>query len=172
MKLYFILILLCTFCFTSTAQLTEPGGQDPSAYQAQRKKINQLLADRSSKFGQYDESLAKRTGIFGLKTKKDMQSSIDILTEIVKTDNNIFIELKTLLDYKDLEKTLAQGQVSETESRVKNFMTTRNKLQARDDKLKAELEKAEQNNTMLFYILIAFFLITLGLITYLYKLKN
>src|SRR6476661_8903049 len=65
MKLYFILVLISGFSFIAAAQ------EDTSAYEAQRRKINQLLADRSAKFGQYDESLSRRTGIFGLKTKKD-----------------------------------------------------------------------------------------------------
>ena len=91
MKYYIIgLIFFLAYSLECSAQ------QDSSAYQMQRKKINLLLADRSSKFGQYDQSLSSRTGIFGLKTKKDMQRSIDILTEIVRTDNNIFVELKFL----------------------------------------------------------------------------
>src|SRR5690606_5888929 len=111
------------------------GQQDTSAYQVQRKKVNQLLADRSAKFGQYDLSLSSRTGIFGLKTKKDMQRSIDILTQIVLTDNRIFLELKTLLDYKDFEKTEAQGKAEQTEARTLNFMHTINNLQQENDKL-------------------------------------
>jgi len=172
MKLYFILALFSAFSLLAIAQLAEPRGEDTSAYQVQRKKVNQLLANRSTKFGQYDESLIKRTGIFGLKTKKDMQRSINILTEIVKTDNNIFRELKILLDYKDLEKTQAQGQFTETESSVSNFMATINKLQEQNIKLKIGLEKAENQTTTLFYILIAFALIVFGTGTYLYRTKK
>ncbi len=166
MKLYLILTVLFASSLLAIAQ------QDTSAYQVQRKKVNQLLANRSAKFGQYDESLSRRTGIFGLKTKKDMQKSIDILTEIVKTDNNIFRELKILLDYKDLEKNQAQGQSSETESRVSNFMTSINRLQEQNIKLKAELDKAENQNNRLFYILITFVLIVFGIISYLYRRKK
>jgi hypothetical protein len=166
MKLYFILSLFSTFSFLAIAQ------QDSSAYEVQRKKVNQLLADKSAKFGQYDESLVHRTGIFGLKTKKDMQRSINILTEIVRTDNTIFRELKILLDYKDLEKTQAQSQAGETESQVGNFMTTINKLRDQTDKLKKDLEKTENLNTTLAYILFAFALIVFGTGIYLYKTKK
>jgi hypothetical protein len=38
---------------------------DTSAYQTQRLKVNALLNQRSAKFGQYDQSLDTRTGIFG-----------------------------------------------------------------------------------------------------------
>ena len=91
-----------TFIHCSMAQ------SDSSAYQLQRKKINSLLAERSEKFGHYDQSLTKRTGIFGLKTKKDMQRSIDILTDIVLNDNSVFKELKTLMEYKDYEKSTVE----------------------------------------------------------------
>ena len=77
---------------------------DSSAYEVQRNKINKLLNERSSRFGQYDSSLGKRSGIFGLKTKRDLQFSNDILRQIVLTDNDIFSELKVLMDYKDFEK--------------------------------------------------------------------
>lgn len=167
MKYYIIsLILFLGYSINCVAQ------QDSSVYQMQRKKVNQLLADRSSKFGQYDQSLNSRTGIFGLKTKKDMQRSIDVLTEIVKTDNNIFIELKTLLDYKDLEKTEAQDKYQETESSKINFMTTITKLQQQNDKIKADLEKSEAQSAIIFYSLIVFLLILAGTGIYLYRTKK
>src|SRR5690606_13655972 len=74
---------------------------DSRTYELQRQKVNQLLEERRARFGKFDESLKKKTGIFGLKTKKDMQASIDILESIVKTDNNIFVETKKLIDFKD-----------------------------------------------------------------------
>ncbi|RYF49828.1 MAG: hypothetical protein EOO38_07055, partial [Cytophagaceae bacterium] len=74
--------------------------QDTSAYEIQRAKINALLAERSAKFGQYDESLNTRTGIFGFQTKRDIRNSNEILRQIALNDNTIFRELKVLLDYK------------------------------------------------------------------------
>jgi hypothetical protein len=172
MKLYFIILLLLALSFRSTAQIAGPDQEDTTAYQVQRQKINSLLSDRSAKFGQYDESLNKKTGIFGLKTKKDMQSSINILTEIVKTDNAIFRELKILLDYKDLEKVQAQEKSEETQGHVTNFMTTINKLQRQNDQLKTEIEENKDENAHLFYTLIAFVLIVSGIGWYLYKTKK
>jgi folylpolyglutamate synthase/dihydropteroate synthase len=134
--------------------------------------VNLLLNDRSEKFGQYDESLRKRTGIFGLKTKKDMQQSIDILTEIVRTDNEVFRELKILLDYKDLEKNQTQERYSETESRSHNFMVVINKLQDQNELLKAELKKSETQSYSLVYILIALDIFVAGLLLYLFRAKK
>ena len=160
-----ILIFLLVGSLTSTAQ------QDTSAYQVQRKKVNQLLSDRSAKFGQYDQSLTNKTGIFGLKTKKDMQRSIDILTQIVLTDNRIFVELKTLLDYKDLEKTEAQGKFEETKTRTLNFMQTINNLQHQNDKLKEDLEKSVALSTVMYGILLIL-LVLGGTVIYLYRTKK
>ena len=50
---------------------------DSIAYQQERTKINAMLAQRTLKFGQYDQSLTKHTGIFGLQTKKDIRNSND-----------------------------------------------------------------------------------------------
>jgi chromosome segregation ATPase len=139
-----------------------------SAYEAQRKKVNNLLSNRSSKFGQYDESLTKRTGIFGLKTKKDMQRSINILTEIVQTDNEIFKELKILLDYKDLEKSQVQTRATETESRINAYMQTIKKLQQQNDKIKDEFAQVEEDhnklNNILITIIVVIILAFLGLL--------
>lgn len=167
MKYYIIsLIFFLFYSITCIAQ------QDTSAYQAQRKKVNQLLADRSAKFGQYDQSLNSRTGIFGLKTKKDMQRSIDILTEIVRTDNGIFLETKALLDYKDFEKTQVEVKYQETASSKINFMTTITRLQQQNDQLKSDLEKTERKNATIIYTLSMFLVILAGIGVYLYRVKK
>ena len=91
------LISILFFNFNSSAQ------QDTSSYSAQRVKVNQLLKERSLRFGKYDESLNQRSGIFGWQTKKDIKNSNEILRQVVLTDNNIFKELEVLMDYKDLQ---------------------------------------------------------------------
>ncbi|KKX50295.1 hypothetical protein [Sphingobacterium sp. IITKGP-BTPF85] len=64
---------------------------DSTSFEAQRMRVNKLIEDRKVKFGEYDLSLEKKSAIFGLfKSKDDMQRTIDILKNIVITDNNIF----------------------------------------------------------------------------------
>ncbi len=138
----------------------------------QRKVVNNLLNARSAKFGQFDESLIRRTGIFGLKTKRDMQKSIDILTDIVRTDNNILKETKVLLDYKDLEKTQVKDRYVETESRTIGFMSAINKLQRQNEKIQANLIKSEKQINLLMYVLLAFTLLVFGTGYYLVKKKK
>lgn len=78
------LTLLALF---TTAAVVAQKNTDSLAYQMQRAKINAMLAVRAQKFGQYSQSLALHTGIFGLQTKKDIRRSNDILMDIAKTDD-------------------------------------------------------------------------------------
>ena len=112
---------------------------DSLAYQLQRNKINEMLNARTDKFGQYDQSLVQKTGIFGLKTKRDMQNSINILTEIIQTDNAILKETKTLLDYKNYQQERVETKSKESETRSLSYMYTINKLQSENEKKNAQL---------------------------------
>lgn len=136
---------------------------DTTGYENQRQKVNKLLAERSQRFGQFDESLQKRTGIFGLKTKKDMQASIDILKQIVLTDNNIFQETKALLDYKDFEKTQIAEKASEFDGRINGYIKTISKLQREHEKMASELTTLEKTNHFYLGMAILFGLALLGI---------
>src|SRR6201996_6388041 len=118
--------ILCLWCIFSFAQSkTNP---DSLAYQLQRAKINAMLDTRSKKFGQYDESLKKHTGIFGLQTKKDIRRSNDILMNIVKYDDDIFVQTKISLEYRTFQKTQVQTRSVETDDANLGLMNTINKL--------------------------------------------
>jgi hypothetical protein len=139
MKKILLLTLFSFFLVDAMAQV----GTDSAAYQAQRTKINSMLAVRKQKFGQYDQSLSQHTGIFGLQTKKDIRHSNDILMDIVKTDNDIFVQTKILLDYRAFEQNQAQTHAIEVDGNATGYMTTINKLRADNDKLKHEAEVSE-----------------------------
>jgi len=139
MKKIILLALFSLFLADTFAQVSS----DSLAYQAQRKKINGMLADRKVKFGQYDESLNKHTGIFGLQTKKDIRASNDILMDIVKTDNDIFTQLKVLLDYRTFQQNQAVSHSSQTDSTNIGFMNSINQLRAQNEKLKQEVTAAD-----------------------------
>jgi hypothetical protein len=166
MKLIWITIVILIFGLNPVFAQS-----DSTAYEAQRKRINQLLAERSSRFGQYQNSLGKRTGIFGLKTKKDMQFSNDILRQIVLTDNDIFSELKILLDYKDLEKEQVKIRAETVEGRIGRFQTTITSLQQENEKLRTETEnKNVQNDRQSIYLLVL--VVSLfALLAYIFKSK-
>jgi len=167
----FSCICVATF-FLASCLISFSFGQETSdtvGYEVQRQKVNRLLTERGQRFGQFNESLQKRTGIFGLKTKKDMQASIDILKQIVLTDNDIFQETKALLDYKDFEKSKIAERASEFDGRINGYIKTISKLQQEHERMVSEITTLEKANqfyrglTLLFGLAIAgagvFFLI-------------
>ena len=130
--------------------------QDTLAYEVQRQRVNDLLNQRSARFGEFNKSLDARTGIFGFKTKKDMQASIDILKEIVQTDNHIFKETKVLIDYKDMEKTFIASQNQQSTARINGYVNTISKLEKHQDALKLSLKQLEERyNRLLVFSLFA-----------------
>jgi hypothetical protein len=141
MKKILLLVLFSFFLADAYAQVSA----DSMAYQAQRKKINDMLGQRKQKFGQYDQSLSQHTGIFGLQTKKDIRHSNDILMDIVKTDDDIFVQLKVLLDYKTFEQKEVQSHVIDADTSKFGYMNTINRLRDQNEKLKHDVELAEQD---------------------------
>ena len=140
MKSFLLTVLLS---FTFFIVFAQPKS-DSLAYQFERQKINAMLAQRAAKFGQYDQSLNNHTGIFGIQTKKDIRRSNDILADIVKTDDDIYKEIKVLLDLRTFQKSQAQSHSREIEDRTLGYMQTINKLRNQLDLMKAEAEKEQQ----------------------------
>jgi hypothetical protein len=152
--------LFCLFSFIFAVTYAQVN-TDSIAYQAQREKINNMLAVRSQKFGQYDQSLAQHTGIFGLQTKKDIRRSNDILMDIVKTDNDIYKQLKILLDYRSFQQSQVQDKAAQTENNSLGFMYTINHLRDQIDKLKKQADEnaRQQEKTSRNFIIIVFILV-------------
>lgn len=138
MKIILVGILSCFLFAPAFAQ----ANKDSAAYEAQRSRINNMLQQRTQKFGQYDQSLSQHTGIFGFQTKKDIRRSNDILMDIVKTDDDIYTQLKILLDYRAFQQTQVQDHSKQTEQNNLVFMNTINKLEAVNNKLKQQLDDA------------------------------
>lgn len=161
---YIIIVLFTILSFNCFARQNV----DSLTYALQRNKINNMLEARRNKFGQFDVSLNSRTGIFGLKTKKDMQRSMDILREIVQTDNGIFKETKTLLDFKTFQQEQVASQSKESEYKNLAYMHTINKLQTENERLHEESDDFKKGKK--FYQLVSFALglaiISFGLFVY------
>lgn len=156
MKQYNYLLLILFLSFKAFAQ------QDTANYAAQRVKVNTLLAERSAKFGQYDESLSQRTGIFGWQTKKDIKNSNEILRQVVLTDNNIFKELKVLMDYKDLQNEQKVAVADHSQERIESYMLSIKKLQDHNADLKEQLEKKDHGKNISNYIIAFLILVMAG----------
>lgn len=144
-----LFLLFICFAGNSIALAQATKSQDTSAYQTQRLRVNALLSTRSANFSQYDQSLNSRTGIFGLQTKKDIRKSNDILRQIVLDDNKIFKELKTLMDYKDLEVKQVQTTVVQTTDRVQNYKQAIKNLQDQNEELSTKLKSIQKSKSLL-----------------------
>lgn len=86
-----------------------------------------------------------------------MQKSIDILKQIVLTDNNIFVETKRLLDIKDFESDKNRALAAEYDKQVSAYMKTITKLQDENDRLRLQidtLDKEDHSSHVLTYVLL------------------
>ena len=101
-----------------------------------------------------------------------MQFSNDILRQIVLTDNDIFTELKILLDYKDFEKQQVETRAETVEGRIDRYQTTITGLQQENEKLRAEAEKNIANYENQTIYLLMLFISLFASIWYIFKLKK
>lgn len=145
--------------------------QDTTAYNLQRNKINSMLAERSARFGQYEESLNARTGIFGFQTKRDIKNSNEILRQVVLHDNNIFTELKVLLDYKDLQFKQVKSNVDHSQMRIDSYKKTIRDLQVKNDELLSYNKKTSKSSDYL-QLLLALFVISTAVCIFIIYRKN
>ena len=156
LKYGFSLFVLVFIFKLNFAQQNTPVQTDSLTFESQRERVNDLLDERSRRFGEYDQSLENKTGIFGLfKTKSDMQKSIDILRQVVLNDNNIFLETRKLLDLKDAQSLRYQRLASEYDTQISAYMKTITKLQNENDKLRQEIksmENSDRGNDIMLYL--------------------
>src|SRR6185436_1613210 len=94
-------IILC-FLLAATLSLDRSFAQGTVE---DRKDLQDLLEVRRSMFDSYSESIMKRSGIFGNKTKNDVQKSNEVLELIIETDNKIITSLNRVVDFRKFEKT-------------------------------------------------------------------
>ncbi|QRY57850.1 hypothetical protein BCY89_25480 [Sphingobacterium siyangense] len=171
--LRFLLPITVLFCFFGQAK--GQNNPDSSSFEVQRSRVNDLLDARQQKFGAYDTSLTQKTGFFGLfKSKGDMQKSIDILKDIVITDNNIFLETQKLLKIKDFEKDKYQQLATDYDKQVSAYIGTISKLQKENEKLRAQIDKTSGNggigNILLYIALLV--IAVLGYLLYKFKAQQ
>ena len=72
MKLIAATIIACLYIFPSLGQIP----------QAQKQKLESLIEERARNFSEYTTSIQKRSGIFGNKTKRDLEKSNEVLISI------------------------------------------------------------------------------------------
>jgi len=70
-----------------------------------QEEINKLTVERENLYRKYKEAESLSTGLFGNRSKDDMQTTIDALSEIIKKDNEILEELKHIQADSQIEFT-------------------------------------------------------------------
>lgn len=146
---YYLLLLFTLLSYSAFSQSLDP-------YEIQRQKVNSLLEERSKNFGQYDQSLSARTGIFGMQTKRDIKNSNEILRQIVLNDNQIFRELKVLLDYKNVASEQLQDTFNQRNEQLENYKASIKKLQDQNEVLKIQLSKQQSESSIFTYLSLLF----------------
>ena len=162
-------LFLLTLLFCLIGKTKSQSNPDSSSFEVQRSRVNDLLDARQQKFGAYDTSLTQKTGLFGLfKSKGDMQKSIDILKDIVITDNNIFLETQKLLKIKDFEKDKFQQLATDYDKQVSAYIGTISKLQKENEKLRTQVDKTSGNGGLgnIFLYIALLTILVLGYLLY------
>ncbi|MFD2593723.1 hypothetical protein [Sphingobacterium griseoflavum] len=171
--IYCLIILIGLFACRTDLFAQSSAASDSINYEQQRQRVNKLLDERSRRFGEFDLSIQQKTGIFGIfKTKKDMQKSIDILKQVVITDNNIFVETKRLLDLKDYESDRHAALANEYDKQVSAYMKTITKLQDENDKLRGQLttlDESDEKSNFFVYLLLVVIAVLLVVVLQLFK---
>ncbi|WP_454802638.1 hypothetical protein [Mucilaginibacter phyllosphaerae] len=177
MKNLWLFVSLLLFSTGVFAQINA----DSVAYSKQRNKINAMLAARKTRFSQYDTSLTKRSGIFHLQTKNDIRRSNEILMDITETDDEIFIELKKLFDYRTsqlnttaFQKKQIENSAKEAEKSRMAYMATINRFREQNETLQAKLDKQKKDfeNRQRIYIIVIVLTFTSILVLLLLKRKR
>jgi hypothetical protein len=123
-----------------------------------RRELQDLLTVRKEKFDAYAQSLERRSGIFGGKTKGDLKASQSVLIDIVETDNKIIRSLNRVVDFRNYEKVNMNYDLSERDKRLDGLMQSVDTLSKRADMLTAQnslLERQVTIRTIFIYILVA-----------------
>ena len=136
------------------------------------KELETLLQQRKDRFEAYAQSADNRSGIFGNKTKKDLEQSREILLEIVKTDNVILTTLEKAIVQRGMAKadySVNEMDYKQTIERLTAAADTLNTqlIAAKERNLAGENEVSEQRNIS--YLLLSITLIFAGVIVYLWR---
>jgi hypothetical protein len=123
-----------------------------------RKDLHDLVELRRERFDSYSRSLEKRSGIFGNKSKKDIQRSNEVLMGIVEIDNRIISTLNRVIDYKSYEKVNRNYDWMQNNDQVSNLRQATDTLTKQVDQLaitNAQLKTKTKKLRWIAYILSA-----------------
>lgn len=132
MSRFFLVLLLLPYCSSS---------QNPDSI---RSELTGLMKKRAELFQEYSESLSKKSGLFGNRTKNDLRQSHDQLKAIVEQDNKIMAVLQRTVQYKTFEKTTMNYDVNEFAERIRNLNIINDTLQKQLQVLQTEIKQVKK----------------------------
>ena len=112
--IFFLTLLLAAVTGLSQERTTQDRTAD-------RAELQKRLEERQKKFDAYSESLKKRSGFFGGKSKADIQHSNAVLRDIIETDNQIIKVLNRVVDFRTYEKVNMNYDLLSCNERVENL---------------------------------------------------
>lgn len=148
-KISFLFIVLLTFVAKGIAQ----------------DRLKSLTEERQVLYSKFKESESQSSGIFGNRTKDDMQSSIEALKEIMAKDNEILDELNNLSEksksdfteqYNDL---IQQNNEFREKNRELTELSERHKGWSKENHTILESVEEEKTFTLSIAAVVAFLLI-------------
>lgn len=119
----------------------------------ERRDLKVLIDERKEKFESYMESLEKKSGIFGNKTKRDILRSNEILTEIVKTDNRIIGTLNLAIDFQNFQKNNLAFDLTKRDAQRDNLLAATDTLSKQVTILKNENKNLVISNSKMKWLL-------------------
>ena len=139
---------------------------------ADRMNLQNLLAERAKNFSEYTGAIQKRSGIFGNKSKRDIQKTNEILIQIVTLDNDIMNALNRALSYKTFEKTTDNYNSRDCEMKLQKSMevtdTLTKQLMVLEKKIKKQGSSSSTYQTLFYTTLV----LLLGLLVLYYRKRE
>jgi chromosome segregation ATPase len=135
-----------------------------------QEQINKLTLERESLYRNYKETENLSTGLFGNRSKDNMQTTIDALNKIIKKDNEILDELKHIQENSKIEFTnkyndlIRQNNDLSQKNRELIQLSERHKGYSKENH--QIIEETEQKQTLLISFLALF-----GLMSLIYTIK-
>lgn len=135
-----------------------------------QEQINKLTTERTDLYRKYKETESLTSGLFGNRSKTDLQTTIDALTEIIKKDNEILEELTHIQENSKVEFTnkyndlIMQNNDLSQKNRELMEMTERHKSYNKENH--EIIEQTEEKKILLISLLTVF-----GLLTIIYSAK-
>lgn len=120
-----------------------------------QEKLKKLVDERDALHQAWKASEAKKTGIFGNRTKKDMVETHGWMERIIDKDNLIMEELKLLRDIEKTEITYEKNDYKFISQKQEREIATLKKVLAEKDLEMQERQKSTRTyewTTLIFFV--------------------